>query len=98
MPAQDLLSLRNRLKLKSQQSELLLRDHHPHAVAQLEAAGVRPGSIRRHAAKLLAAGATATALMTSPLTPIALRAALPTTSQSQPLTPTDLQLLLKDAL
>ncbi|KKU43320.1 MAG: hypothetical protein UX59_C0022G0006 [Microgenomates group bacterium GW2011_GWA1_46_7] len=98
MPAQDLISLRNRLKLKSQQSELLLKTHHPHAVAQLEAAGVRPGSIRKHAAKLLAAGATATALMTSPLTPIALRAALPAASQSQPLSPDDLHLLLKDAL
>jgi len=97
-PVSDLQSLRNRLKLRSIQSENQLRDHHPHAVAQLEAAGVRPGSIRKHAAKLLAVGATATALMTSPLTPIALRAALPAASQSTPLNPQDLHLLLSRQL
>jgi hypothetical protein len=58
--------LRSRLKLKSLQSENLLKAHHPQAIALLEAAGVKVGSIRKHAAKLLASGATATFLLASP--------------------------------
>jgi hypothetical protein len=58
--------LRSRLKLKSLQSEKLLKAHHGPAVALLESAGVKVGSIRKHAAKLLASGTTAAFLMAAP--------------------------------
>jgi hypothetical protein len=77
--------LRSRLKLKHLQSENLLREHHPQAVAMLEAAGVRPGSIRTHAAKLLAAGATATTLMFSPSQSLPVGAALPKFTHNSPM-------------
>jgi hypothetical protein len=72
--------LRSRLKLKSIQSEGLLRTHHPQAVAFLDAAGIRPGSIRKHASKLLTAGAAAATLILTPGTPQPIRAALPPAS------------------
>jgi hypothetical protein len=67
---------RARIKLKHLQSENLLTSHHPKAIAMLEEAGVRPGGLRAHAAKLLAAGATATTMALSPF-PIFPAAALP---------------------
>ncbi len=66
----DTALLRSRLKLKSLQTENLLKTHHPEAVALLESAGVRVGGIRRHAAKLLASGVTATTLLLVAPTPV----------------------------
>jgi hypothetical protein len=80
--------LRARLKLKHIQSEKLLQEHHPKAVALLEAAGVRPGSIRAHAAKLLAAGATATTMMLSPYQSAPVGAALPSSAHVSNIFPT----------
>ncbi len=63
LPTPNISLLRSRLKLKSIQSENLLRNHHPLAVAQLEAAGTRPGGLRAHAARLLTAGAATSAIL-----------------------------------
>ena len=89
-PALNTDFLRSRLKLKSQQSELLLKTRHPSAVAFLESAGVRPGSIRKHAAKLLAAGSAAGTILLSPSPNFSLRTALPPASQSVSISPFDL--------
>jgi hypothetical protein len=89
LPQIDLNSslLRSRLKLKHIQSEGLLKSHHPIAYAMLEAAGVRPGSLRAHAAKLLAAGATATSLLFTPFQSSSLASALPDSSHSTSVSP-----------
>jgi hypothetical protein len=79
--------LRSRLKLKHIQSEGLLKSHHPIAYAMLEAAGVRPGSLRAHAAKLLAAGATATSLLFTPFQQSTLASALPDSSHTTSVSP-----------
>jgi hypothetical protein len=79
--------LRARLKLKHIQSENLLKAHHPQAIAMLEAAGVRPGGLRVHASKLLAAGAVATSLMFSSNQPVPALASLPESSHHQPVSP-----------
>ena len=76
-PALNTSLLRSRLKLKNLQAESVLRSHHPQAVAQLEAAGVHPGSLRSHAAKLLSAGAVAGSLMISSPSSLPAVAALP---------------------
>jgi hypothetical protein len=52
-------SLRDRLKLRTFQSENLLTVGHSQAVGLLKSAGIRPGDIRRHARRLLASGAVA---------------------------------------
>jgi len=96
--------LRSRLKLKSLQSHSILKAHHPQVVGYLEAAGVRPGSLRAHAAKLLAAGATASSLIFSPpavlpaiaTAPAAL--ALPESTPQVFTTPFDLQAHVVEAL
>ena len=63
----DTASLRNRLKLKSFQSQNLLADHHPHVAGLLKSAGIQIGSLSQHAAKLLASGAVfATVTLSSP--------------------------------
>lgn len=62
----DTALLRSKLKLKSLQSENILKAHHSEAVALLESGGIKVGNIRKHAAKLLASGATATALLLAP--------------------------------
>lgn len=79
--------LRSRLKLKNIQSENLLKTQHPRAVAMLEAAGVRPGGLRAHASRLLAAGAVATTLMFSPNQPVPAIASLPESSHHEPVSP-----------
>jgi hypothetical protein len=53
----------------------------------LESAGVRPGGLRAHAAKLLAAGAVATSLMFSPNQPVPALASLPEPSHHEPVSP-----------
>jgi hypothetical protein len=74
--------LRSRLKLKNYQSENLLKARHPDAVALLEAAGVCIGSIRQHAAKLLASGATASILLIAPTPSLAIPPPLSTMSST----------------
>ncbi|HBC73024.1 MAG: hypothetical protein UX91_C0006G0213 [Candidatus Amesbacteria bacterium GW2011_GWB1_47_19] len=91
-------SLRSRLKLKNIQSELLLKAHHSPAVALLESAGIRPGGIRDHASRLLAAGATASALFLTPTNSLPILASLPSASQSTFMTPMDLHHSLVDSL
>lgn len=81
-PALNSSLLRSRFKLKNLQSESILRSHHPHAIAQLEAAGVKPGSLRAHAAKLLSAGAVAGSLMISSPSSLPALAALPPSAHS----------------
>lgn len=77
------------LKKKAALSEKHLRQHHPQAVALLESAGVKPGKIREHAAKIATAGAlTGTLLLGSPAAsrvPLLAEAhyAMSTTSQLQ---------------
>src|SRR3989344_2696395 len=91
-------SLRSRLKLKNIQSELLLKAHHSPAVALLDSAGIRPGGIRDHASRLLAAGATASALFLTPTNSLPILASLPSASQSTFMTPMDLHHSLVDSL
>lgn len=88
-PALNASLLRSRLKLKNLQAAGVLRAHHPHAVAQLEAAGVRPGSLRAHTAKLLSAGAVAGSLMLASPNSLPVTAALPSASQESSASPTD---------
>jgi len=87
-PALNSSLLRSRLKLKNLTAESILRSHHPHAVAQLEAAGVRPGSLRSHAAKLLSAGAVAGSLMITSPGSLPAVAALPPSAIHSPSAPT----------
>lgn len=58
--------LRNKLKLKSIQSENLLTAHHGPAIKLLNAVGIRPGKLRSHAKKLLTAGAATATIMLTP--------------------------------
>lgn len=58
--------LRSRLKLKTLTSESTLRKHHSKAIALLEGAGIRPGGLRAHAAKLLTTGTLASSLLLTP--------------------------------
>ncbi len=90
--------LRSRLKLKHIQSENILKNHHPVAYAMLEAAGVRPGSIRAHAAKLLAAGATATTLILAPYPSSSGSSLLPSGSLHASSVPKDQESELKNRL
>jgi hypothetical protein len=90
--------LRSRLKLKNLQSESTLRAHHPQAIAQLEAAGVRPGGLRAHAAKLLTAGAAATTFMVTAPAMIPAMAALPDSSHERFVSPVDYRDQLKKSL
>jgi hypothetical protein len=94
----DFDQLRSRLRLKHIQSENLLTSHHSQAVAFLSGAGVSPGGIRRHAAKLLAAGATAGSLLFSPLQAYPAVAALPDTSQNDPVSASSLHSQTLDLL
>lgn len=61
----DAQLLRNRLKLRSQMSELRLRQKHPEADEFFEKYHLRPGEIREHAAKILTSGALAGSLLLS---------------------------------
>ncbi len=74
-PTLDFSKLHASLADKAHSSERYLRKHHPQAVALLESAGVQPGKIREHAAKLLTSGALASALVLG--API-IQSALPT--------------------
>lgn len=89
--------LRSRLKLKNLQAESTFRKHHAHAVALLEVAGVRAATLREHATKLLAAGATAGSLLLTSPSDIT-RAALPPSSQTLFVSPTDLHTSLTEHL
>lgn len=98
MPTLDPTLLRSRLKLKSLQSEAVLKTHHPQAMGLLASAGIRPGGLRAHAAKILTAGAAVTSfIISSPQSSPAL-AALPAPSESQPAAPQDVQAVLKSRL
>lgn len=90
--------LRSRLKLKSLQSEAVLKTHHPRAVGLLASAGIRPGGLRAHAAKILTAGAAATSFIISSPQSSPVLAALPAPSASQPAAPQDAQAVLKSRL
>lgn len=81
--------LRSRLKLKALQSENLLRTHHPQAVSLLEAAGIRPDSLRAHAAKLLTAGAATSTLMFTTPAVLPIGAVLPGASNNISVSPVD---------
>ncbi len=59
-------SLRNRLRIRSQESETRLRKRHPIASEFYDEKGFRPGRLRQHAAKLLSTGALAGSLLLSP--------------------------------
>lgn len=83
--------LRSRLKLRNIQSESLLRAHHPEAIALLESSGVKPGSLRAHAARLITAGAAAAAVLASSPPSVPVAAALPAASEFSPATPKDSQ-------
>lgn len=85
----DASYLRSRLKLKSIQSENLLRAHHPQAVGLLEAAGIRPDSLRAHAVKLLTAGAATTSLIFASSAGVPLTASLPGSAHNLSVSPTD---------
>ena len=91
-------TLRDRLKLRSIQSENLLTAGHSHAVALLKAAGIRPGDIRRHARRLLASGAVAGSLMFSPPQSLPIQAALMSASDSPLVSSLDMQRQLVDQL
>lgn len=69
MPAQkqnlDSGTLRNRLKLKSLQSERKLLESHSSASKFFKELKLRPGQIRRHAARILTSGALAGSLLIS---------------------------------
>lgn len=97
-PALNLDFLRSRLKLTHLESERLLTTRHPQAVAQLTALGTRPGVLRTHAAKLLAAGAATGTLFLSAGPSLPLQAALPSASTSSAISPFDLHSQLKDRL
>ncbi len=55
--------LRNRLRLRNQESETKLRKKHPVASEYFDEKGIRPGGLRHHAAKLLSTGALAGSLL-----------------------------------
>jgi hypothetical protein len=90
--------LRSRLKLKNLQSENVLRSHHPQAIGQLEAAGVKPGGLRAHAAKLLTAGAAASTFLVSAPAMIPAMAALPDSSHERFVSPVDYRDQLQKSL
>ena len=83
--------LRSRLKLKSIQSHTILKSHHAPAVALLESAGIRPGGLRAHAARMLTAGFTAGTLILTPPQSLPVRAGLPSSSLTLFSSPSDLQ-------
>lgn len=97
-PALNSDLLRSRLKLKRLQSESALRDRHPQAFGLLQSAGLRPGQLRAHATRLLAAGSAAATLYFSPTVPLSTQAALPPASQNRGLTPDQSHPLLSDEL
>lgn len=90
--------LRSRLKLKHLQSEKLLKAHHTQAYDLLESAGLRPGGLRAHAAKLLTAGAATTSLMFTTPAALPITAALPQASHDLSVSPTDHRAQLKAQL
>lgn len=90
--------LRSRLKLKALQSEGLLRSHHPQAVGLLEASGVRPDSLRAHAAKLLTAGAATGALVFSAPAVLPLAVSLPSSAHNLTVSPTDQRIAARKLL
>lgn len=103
MPAQkriiDAQSLRNRLKLKSLQSERKLLTAHTAAAQFFAAAKLRPGQIRQHASKLLTSGALASTLLLSTHTGTPAAASwLPTDRAIAVTTPASLQQELVAAL
>ncbi len=63
----DVEHLRARLKLKSFQSEGLLKAHHPQAANLLQSTGIRPGRLRSHAAKVLTSTMTLASLVLPPV-------------------------------
>jgi hypothetical protein len=84
--------------LRNLASGQLLAAHHSAAVALLENAGLRPGQLRDHANRLLAAGATAGVLFLSPAQSLNTLAALPSSAQTAFSTPLDLQSSLAEQL
>lgn len=90
--------LRSRLKLKNFQAESILKAHHPQAVSRLEEKGIRPGSLRQHATRLLTAGAAASTLILTPSQTTPIIAALPDSSHTTPQTPQDSQTRIKTQL
>jgi hypothetical protein len=65
-PYLDSDQLRNRLKLRSFQSEKKLFEHHPVAAKFFQTFKLRPGKIRAHATNLLASGALAGTIFLAP--------------------------------
>ncbi len=57
--------LRNRLRIRSQESETKLRKRHPIASEFYEEKGFRPGKFREHAARIISSGALAGSLLLS---------------------------------
>ncbi len=95
-PTLDFSKLHASLAGKARSSERYLRKHHPQAVALLESAGVQPGKIREHAAKLLTSGALAGTLMLG--APIVGKALPATGAQFASLTVTQLRQTLAGQL
>lgn len=90
--------LRSRLKLKSFQSNSLLKAHHAQAINQLESAGVRVRNLRDHATKVLASGATLASIMLPPAHISSLSLRPPDISENSPFIPTDANSSLKNDL
>lgn len=65
-PRIDLNKLKFALSKKAKESGKQLNKHHPEAVGFLNKAGLEPGKIREHAAKIAATGALASALFLGP--------------------------------
>lgn len=97
-PALNTAVVRSRLKLKSLQSATLLKAHHPQAISLLESSGVRPGGLRRHAAKLLTVGLATTAFLTTAPNASPVESALPSASESRPARPDDAQKAITTSL
>ena len=79
--------LRSRLKLKHIQSESVLKAHHPLAIAQFDSVKVKPGSLRKHASKLISAGAVASRLVLTMPNLLPIQAALPSAALDVAFTP-----------
>ncbi len=94
----DADALRSRLKLKSLQAQNLLAAHHAPVVKLLENAGIRPGSLRLHAAKLLTAGAAASSLVFSLPSSSPAKAGLPPSSIDLSISPVDFRSSAKNLL
>lgn len=71
---------RNKLKLKSLQEKTSFHERHPHVKKILADKGIELESIRQHSAKLIGAGAIASALLLSPLAVQLLPTSTPTRS------------------